>query len=163
MRSSTTPLLLLVSAILGKASFVIHLGNNRHCSVFLGAGYACLKNIPDRRGERNQTSKYSPAVGGRRIAQSCGSASHSLLQLQPLAMSASSTANPPYLHLSCPVQCYAWGKVGGESQVAQLKSSAEPVSFIVDEEQTYAEVGQFQWCLWCVFLFCFVCGEGVVG
>jgi len=59
-------------------------------------------------------------------------------------------AELPYLHLSCPVQCYAWGKVGGESQVAQLKCSAEPDNFVVDEKQTYAEV----WAL------CLCCGFG---
>lgn len=47
---------------------------------------------------------------------------------------------PLYLHLSCDVQLYAWGKVGLESEVALLKSSAEPSSFTVDEQQTYAEV-----------------------
>lgn len=47
---------------------------------------------------------------------------------------------PDYLRLSCAVQTYAWGKVGLESEVARLKSSAEPDNFVVDEGQTYAEV-----------------------
>ena len=53
---------------------------------------------------------------------------------------ATTPKRPLYLHLSCDVQLYAWGKVGLESEVALLKSSAEPGSFTVNEEQTYAEV-----------------------
>ena len=51
-------------------------------------------------------------------------------------------AKPDYLRLSCVVQTYAWGKVGLHSEVARLKSSAEPESFIVDENEPYAEVGE---------------------
>ncbi len=47
---------------------------------------------------------------------------------------------PPYLHLSCPVQSYAWGRVGLDSQVAQLKKNSEPADFVLDSNQTYAEV-----------------------
>ena len=50
------------------------------------------------------------------------------------------TQKPDYLRLSCAVQTYAWGKVGLDSEVARLKSSSEPDQFVVDENQTYAEV-----------------------
>ena len=45
-----------------------------------------------------------------------------------------------YFHLSCAVQTYAWGKIGGDSEVARLKSSAEPTQFEVDTASPYAEV-----------------------
>ncbi len=48
--------------------------------------------------------------------------------------------NPFFLKLSCAVQTYAWGKRGGESEVARLKKGGDP-GFVVDEEQNYAEVG----------------------
>lgn len=48
---------------------------------------------------------------------------------------------PDYLKLSCQVQTYAWGKVGLQSEVARLKKSEEGEGFLVDEKQTYAEVG----------------------
>ncbi len=47
---------------------------------------------------------------------------------------------PDFLKLSCVVQTYAWGKVGFQSEVARLKKSGEGDSFVVDENQTYAEV-----------------------
>ena len=48
-------------------------------------------------------------------------------------------STPLYFHLSCAVQTYAWGKIGDDSEVARLKSSAEP-QFIVDSKTPYAEV-----------------------
>ncbi len=48
---------------------------------------------------------------------------------------------PDYLRLSCAVQRYAWGKVGLDSEVARLKVASEPDQFVVEENQTYAEVG----------------------
>ena len=42
------------------------------------------------------------------------------------------------LQLRCAVQCYAWGKIGPNSAVAQLAQN-EP-NFQLDEEKPYAEV-----------------------
>ena len=50
------------------------------------------------------------------------------------------SGDPVHLHLSCEVQTYAWGKIGDESEVARLKSSAEPTQFQVDTKSPYAEV-----------------------
>ncbi|XP_005111262.1 mannose-6-phosphate isomerase [Aplysia californica] len=41
--------------------------------------------------------------------------------------------------LKCAVQQYAWGKLGKESAVAQLKAGADP-SFTIDENAKYAEL-----------------------
>ena len=46
---------------------------------------------------------------------------------------------PQVLKLSCLVQNYAWGKVGLNSVVAQLKSNADD-QFSIDDELPYAEV-----------------------
>ena len=48
--------------------------------------------------------------------------------------------DPVHFQLSCAVQTYAWGKVGDDSEVARLKSSAEPTEFKVDTKSPYAEV-----------------------
>lgn len=53
---------------------------------------------------------------------------------------------PVYLRLSCAVQHYVWGKVGSESEVAQLKRGGDHVDssqFTVNEDKHYAEV-----CTW---------------
>ena len=55
-----------------------------------------------------------------------------------------SRSKPDYLHLSCAVQTYAWGKVGESSEVARLKSSAEPTEFRVDGNSPYAEVSSHE-------------------
>ena len=49
-------------------------------------------------------------------------------------------ADVPWLTLSCAVQQYAWGKVGGDSFVAQL-SEGNP-AFKLDPDSPYSEVGQ---------------------
>lgn len=41
--------------------------------------------------------------------------------------------------LACPVQNYSWGKLGLQSEVAQLVASGDPTAHI-DPEQPYAEV-----------------------
>ena len=61
----------------------------------------------------------------------------------------SRSERPAYLYLSCAVQTYAWGKVGEESEVARLKSSAEPTQFCLDSKSPYAEV-----CGWAGGLLC---------
>ena len=43
------------------------------------------------------------------------------------------------MELSCAVQNYAWGKPGGSSEVALLRSSADP-DFAVEEGRPYAEL-----------------------
>ena len=43
------------------------------------------------------------------------------------------------MELSCSVQCYAWGKIGAESQVARYAPKACQ-DFQLDEEKTYAEL-----------------------
>ncbi len=51
-----------------------------------------------------------------------------------------SVSRPRFLKLSCAVQNYAWGKIGQGSKVAQLRSNGDD-SFIIDNDQPYAEVG----------------------
>ncbi|XP_033760868.1 mannose-6-phosphate isomerase-like [Pecten maximus] len=46
---------------------------------------------------------------------------------------------PKVFPLKCAVQKYLWGKIGHDSEVAQLSLSADP-SFEVDENSTYAEL-----------------------
>ena len=41
--------------------------------------------------------------------------------------------------LKCAVQCYAWGKLGLESEVAQLNHSSDE-SFVIGSNIPYAEV-----------------------
>ena len=56
---------------------------------------------------------------------------------------------PRLLKLNCPVQSYAWGKVGVASVVAQLKASCDE-GYVIDNAQPYAEVGgcgQWVWSL----------------
>jgi len=55
-------------------------------------------------------------------------------------MTTASPQKPAYLRLSCAVQTYAWGKVGLDSEVARLKKASEGDKFVVDDNQTYAEV-----------------------
>ena len=43
--------------------------------------------------------------------------------------------------LKCGVQNYAWGKVGRESEVAQLQRAADP-TLQIEESTPYAEVSQ---------------------
>ncbi|XP_076323686.1 mannose phosphate isomerase isoform X2 [Tachypleus tridentatus] len=47
--------------------------------------------------------------------------------------------SPRVFQLKCPVQKYAWGKLGLNSEVAQLKKSAD-TTFSVEECETYAEL-----------------------
>jgi len=42
--------------------------------------------------------------------------------------------------LSCPVQSYAWGKVGSESAVAKLKFGSDSSTFSIDNVAPYAEL-----------------------
>uniref|UniRef100_A0A4X2L1Z8 Mannose-6-phosphate isomerase n=1 Tax=Vombatus ursinus TaxID=29139 RepID=A0A4X2L1Z8_VOMUR len=42
--------------------------------------------------------------------------------------------------LSCPVQHYAWGKVGFSSEVAQLLASSDPMMVQIEEDKPYAEM-----------------------
>lgn len=44
--------------------------------------------------------------------------------------------------LTCAVQNYAWGKVGSDSEVAQLVVGGDPLA-VIDEGKPYAEVGSF--------------------
>ena len=63
------------------------------------------------------------------------------LQLQMRSvLSMKRRGDPVHLYLSCAVQTYAWGKIGDGSEVARLKSSAEPTQFQVDKKSPYAEV-----------------------
>lgn len=48
------------------------------------------------------------------------------------------------LQLDCPVQTYAWGKMGSASKVAQLASGGTS-GFVVDEKKPYAEVATHGW------------------
>lgn len=41
--------------------------------------------------------------------------------------------------LTCAVQNYAWGKVGSDSEVAQLVVGGDPLA-VIDEGRPYAEV-----------------------
>lgn len=41
--------------------------------------------------------------------------------------------------LTCAVQNYAWGKVGSDSEVAQLVVGGDPLA-VIDEGKPYAEV-----------------------
>lgn len=55
-----------------------------------------------------------------------------------MATDSSEERRPYYLRLSCAVQNYAWGKVGRESEVAQLMLG-DP-NFPLDDDLPYAEV-----------------------
>ena len=63
------------------------------------------------------------------------------------------SGDPVHLYLSCAVQTYAWGKIGDDSEVARLKSSAEPTQFQVDKESPYSEV--------CAFTILLICPNSV--
>lgn len=41
--------------------------------------------------------------------------------------------------LTCAVQHYAWGKVGADSEVAQLVVGGDPLA-VIEEDKPYAEV-----------------------
>lgn len=56
----------------------------------------------------------------------------------PLAKEPSEERRPCYLRLSCALQNYAWGKVGQESEVAQLMLG--DANFSLDNDLPYAEV-----------------------
>lgn len=51
----------------------------------------------------------------------------------------SAEVSPCVFKLSCFVQNYAWGKIGQESKVAQLKSNSDD-TFTIETHQPYAEV-----------------------
>lgn len=45
--------------------------------------------------------------------------------------------------LTCAVQHYAWGKVGVDSEVAQLVAGGDPLA-VIEEGKHYAEVSFFE-------------------
>ncbi|XP_071078673.1 mannose-6-phosphate isomerase-like [Haliotis cracherodii] len=47
--------------------------------------------------------------------------------------------NPQVFLLKCAVQKYAWGKVGAESEVAQLSQAVDP-EFVIEDNTPYAEL-----------------------
>lgn len=67
---------------------------------------------------------------------------------------AKTMTSPNVLKLSCCVQNYAWGKIGLESKVAQLKCSAEK-EFSIMKDQPYAEV--------CIYIYIYLFSQSGTG